>query len=368
MSTATLEPLPHQTEKYRGQYSLTTLLRKAGQHNPKSKTTGMVDGLEMEVSQELARRTGIAPRGVLIPLDAPVFPRSAMNLERRDLTSTSGAGSVAARTDGVALIDLLRSKSVVQTLGARVVTIAEGNLRLPRRTSGASITWLAEGSAASESNPTFDAVTLAPKTAGGYVDTSRAMLASQGALVAILIGDLVAALSTALDGVALSGGGANEPVGVRGTPGIQTLALGVNGAAPTWANVVEMERLLGVAGADIGRLGWAATPAARSKFRRTERAAGSGLVWDGNAMVDMPALATTGLPANLTKGTGTALSSLILGNWDDLVIGVWGAIDILVDPYRFVIDGGVRIHAFLSCDVAVRHPESFIVANDLITT
>ncbi len=104
-------------------------------------------------------------------------------------------------------------------------------------------------------------------------------------------------------------------------------------------------------------------------MRRTEKAPGNGFLWgDNDAMLGSPAMATTGLPANLTKGTGTNLASLVLGNFDDLILGIWGgAVDILVDPYRFSTSGGIRVHAFLSVDIKLRHAASFIVADDLVT-
>jgi hypothetical protein len=103
-------------------------------------------------------------------------------------------------------------------------------------------------------------------------------------------------------------------------------------------------------------------------LRRTEKSAGSGIIWDDDRMAGMPAVATTGLPNNLTKGTGTELSALVLGNFEDLVIPIWGAVDVLVDPYKFTSAGVVRVTAFLSLDVALRHAASFVLCSDIVTT
>jgi hypothetical protein len=139
MSTATLDPqiddpLPHQAPGGKGRYSLGKALRQAAEVGG-SRTTGKLDGLELEVSQELARRSGKPPQGFYLPMDAPIFRQA----EHRDLTSSTGTGAVATRTDSARLIDLLRAKSVLGTLGARFPVVGTGNLRLPRRTATAAV-------------------------------------------------------------------------------------------------------------------------------------------------------------------------------------------------------------------------------------
>ena len=77
---------------------------------------------------------------------------------------------------------------------------------------------------------------------------------------------------------------------------------------------------------------------------------------------------TNNVPSNLTKGSGTDLSALIFGNFSDLIIGKWGAVDVLVDPYSLGTTGAVRVIVFSDVDVAVRHAESFAAILDMITT
>jgi HK97 family phage major capsid protein len=52
------------------------------------------------------------------------------------------------------------------------------------------------------------------------------------------------------------------------------------------------------------------------------------------------------------------------GNFDDLLVGFWSGLDILVDPYAGATSGNVRIIAMQTCDVAVRHAVSFCLGND----
>ena len=73
------------------------------------------------------------------------------------------------------------------------------------------------------------------------------------------------------------------------------------------------------------------------------------------------------MPSNLTKGSGSALSALLFGNWSDLLIGEWGAIDLLVDPYTNADSGQVRVVAFSFVDIAVRHAQSFAAVSDIVS-
>jgi len=77
---------------------------------------------------------------------------------------------------------------------------------------------------------------------------------------------------------------------------------------------------------------------------------------------------STQVPSDLTKGTGTALSAIIFGNWNDLMIGQWGGLDIVVDPYTLATTNMLRVVANSWWDVALRHPESFAAMVDAVTT
>ena len=81
-----------------------------------------------------------------------------------------------------------------------------------------------------------------------------------------------------------------------------------------------------------------------------------------------PVALSNHVPSNLTKGSGTNLSAVLFGNWSDLIIAEWGVVDLLIDPYSNSATGAVRVVAFMDCDVAVRHADSFAAIQDAITT
>ena len=172
---------------------------------------------------------------------------------------------------------------------------------------------------------------LAPHTAGNVVDVTRRLVTESPGVEANVIEDLARGLGVETDRVGLAGSGSSgEPTGLLADAAVNVYALGTNGAALGYADCVELERLVGVANADAAagaRLGWATTPNGRAKLRQTEVTTGTGrFVWKASdTILGRPAVATSNLPADLTKGTGTALSALIYGNFADLVIALWGA-------------------------------------------
>ena len=58
-----------------------------------------------------------------------------------------------------------------------------------------------------------------------------------------------------------------------------------------------------------------------------------------------------------------AAGDVYFGNWSDVLIGMWGGLDIVVDPYTASTTGTVRIVAMQSVDVAVRNAVSFCLGD-----
>jgi len=74
------------------------------------------------------------------------------------------------------------------------------------------------------------------------------------------------------------------------------------------------------------------------------------------------------VPSNLTKGTASGIcSAIIFGNFADLIIGMWGGLDLMVDPYSNSTSGTVRVVALQDVDVAVRNAVSFSAMKDALT-
>ncbi len=270
-------------------------------------------------------------------------------------------------------IDMLRNRMVVRRAGATVLSGLVGDVTIPRQTSGATAFWVAESGSPVETRQGTDQVALNPKTVGAFTDISRRLLLQSSIDVENFVrSDLATVIALAIDLAALHGTGvANQPRGIASTPGIGVVVGGANGAVPSWAHVVALETAAAIANADVGALSYITNARVRGRMKQTQKLAAtdSVMLWETNAspLNGYPVHVTNQVASDLTRGTGTGLSAIFFGNWSDLMIGHWGTLDILVDPYTGGTAGTVRVIALQDVDVAVRMPASFSVMLDAIT-
>ena len=253
------------------------------------------------------------------------------------------------------------------------MTGLNGNLAIPRQTGGATAYWVAEGVAPTESQQAFDQVGLTPKTVAAFTDFSRKLLLQSSLDIENFVrADLATVLALELDRAAVNGSGSgSEPRGILNTSGIGAVAGGTNGLAPTWANIVALETAVANANAAVNNLGYLTNTKVRGQLKGTEKWSTSGNpIWQdsSNPLNGYKAGVSNQVPSNLTKGTSSGICSAILfGNFADLIIGMWGSLDVLVNPYILSGTGSVRIEVFQDTDIAVRHPESFSAMKDALT-
>jgi len=332
--------------------------------NPSDAAAQKAAAFERECSEAVSAKMGKAARGFYVPFE----------VQQRDLNvTTASAGGNLVATDLLtgSFIDILRNAMVIDRMGARMLTGLVGNIAIPKQTGAATSYWVAESGAPTESQQTFGQVTMSPKTVGAYTDISRRLILQSSMDVEGMVQtDLATVLGLAIQQAAISGtGSSNQPSGIL-TRVTASVAGGENGAAPTWANIIELETDVAVANADVGTLGYLTNAKVRGKLKGTSKVSGeNGFIWEGG---DTPlngyrAGVTNAVPSNLTKGTGENLSAIIFGNFADLMIGMWGGLDLMVDPYSNSTSGTVRVVALQDVDVALRNVESFATMVDAIT-
>lgn len=329
-------------------------------------------GFEFECSAAALSRGHQAAQGAThrIPVDvlAAGFGRD-LNVG----TATAGGHTVATELRSDAFIDLLRNQMAMEQLGMTTLTDLNGNIAIPRQTGGATAYWVAESGTTTESQQAFDQVALTPKTVGAFTDMSRQLLLQSSISVEQLVrSDLAAILALELDRAAINGSGSsNQPRGILNTSGIGSVAGGTNGLAPSYDHIVDLESAVANANAAAGNLGYLTNTKVRGKLKKTQRFTGTNgdPVWERDNMLNGYKTAVSNqVPSNLTKGTSTAVCSAIMfGNWADMLMGLWGGLDVLVNPYINSGTGTVRIEVFQSADIACRHPESFAAMVDALT-
>lgn len=358
------------TEREAKRFSLVRAL--AALANPKERKFQEAAAFEMECSRAVADKIGRAAQGIFVPMD----------VQRRDLTvgtTTAGGHTVATDLLSGSFIEVLRNRLALIRAGATFMDGLVGNIAIPRQTGAATAYWVSESGAPTESQQAFDQVTMSPKTVGAFTDISRKLLLQSSISVEQFVqNDLSRVLGLEIDRVGINGSGTSpEPRGVLNTSGIGSVAGGTNGAAPTWANIVELWSDVATANADFGTTGFLTNSKVVGKLMTTEKASGTaqfvcpgfpdanGLTAFGGAR----AVVSNQVPSNLDKGTSTGVCSAItFGNWADLIVAMWGALDLTVDPYTGSTSGTVRVVALQDVDVAVRHAESFSAMLDALTS
>lgn len=340
--------------------------------NPTDRKAQDASKFEREVSDAFGAKFGKAAQGFFVPLE----------VQRRDLlvgTATAGGHTVDTLLLAGSFIDVLRNKMMVMRMGAQVLGGLTGSIAIPRQTGGATAFWVAESGSPTESQQAFDQVTMNPKTLGAFTDISRKLLLQSSLDIEMFVqNDLATVTALEIDRAAIAGTGAsNQPTGILNTAGIGDVAGGTNGAAPTWAHLVELWSDIANANADFGAMGMLTNAKFVGKLMNTLKG-GSNTEFvirdfpDANGFVNASGLRTgvsNQVPSNLVKGTsGAVCSAAINGNWNDLIIGQWGSLDLIVDPYTASTSGTVRVVALQDVDIAIRHPESFAAMKDALTT
>ena len=312
-----------------------------------------LDGAEAEYNSEMARRNGRPAQGIYMPMRA---------LERRVNTTTSADDLVGTDHRGDQYIEPLRNALLARRLGVRVLSGLRGNVSIPKAGNSTVAGWVAENSALTPSDMTFGNVGLTPKHVGALSEMSRQLIQqSDPSIEALLRDDLSFQIAKAIDSALIEGGGSNEPDGVIATLGSANGSL----ATPTWAQVLAIIEGVETANA-LGSHNWLISPAGKAKLRATLKVsgdAGAGFLMEGNTLGDYAVHTTNQLPAPDSNGA----SSAIFGDWSQVLLGVWSELDILVNPYSETAytKGNVLIRAMATCDIAIRHEEAFVWADDV---
>ena len=335
---------------------------------------GKLDGIEGEVHEELKRAMqGCEYRGgVLIPLDHAPNPELAT---RAMDSKTLGAGAEVVFDQPGSLISILRNRTCIVPLGATVLPGLTGPVPMPSQTGATTAYWRPENAGADVAGSaiTFGSRTLSPKTLMSQTAFSRQLLAQASLdMENLVLSDIGAVNSLALDKAGIHGLGADgEPCGVYKSP--EVLSTDVNGI-PAYTDIIGLESKIADANADNGSLAWLTTPLMAAKLMTALEMAnvGTSFVWKGNfregtmggyrAMASTNVSKTMGIAdatvANDIVSGGTA-HGMIFGNWSDLLIGLWAAMELTVDPYTLAGQGLIKVTSFQMVDVMLRRGVSF---------
>jgi HK97 family phage major capsid protein/HK97 family phage prohead protease len=321
--------------------------------NPSDRRLREAAAFEFEVSEAAAARYGRGAQGVMLPTDILGV------WGKRDLNTSDDNEIVATNLLANEFIDVLRNSSSVMQAGARMLPGLQGNVAIPKKTAASASGWIStEGGAAGESEPTFGTVSLTPKNIGAFTDMTRQLiLQSTPAIEQLVRDDLTQALALAIDKGALEGSGSSgQPTGILNTSGVNK-PTAFAAAVPTFAEMVALETAIAEDNALFGNLAYITDAATYGGLKTKAKDAGSGMfVLEGGQANGY----------NVIRTQQATAGNVYFGNFADCMIGMWGGLDLTVDPYTASTTGTVRIVALQTVDVALRNPVSFAYNNDTV--
>ena len=361
------------TDKEKRDYSLVRAIRAQVTGNWKDA------GFERECSEAIAKRTGKDTAGFFMPLNIRAASGTAYAVGTAG-SGTTGGTMVATNLLASEFIEVLRNKARVVQLGARMLTGLVGNVDIPRQTSATSTYWVTEGADITEAEAAFDKISLSPKTVGARSQMTRNMMMQSTPDIEMVVrNDLAAQLALAIDLAAIAGtGSAGQPTGILNTAGIGSVVGGTNGAAITIDHLIDLETSVTASNAPEDNLAYLTNAKLIGALKKLKSTTGQYL-WTGSDMGQR-----SGTPGEIngytvarsnqvsstgTKGTSSGVCSTVLfGNWNELIIGEWGVLEILPNPYGSGYNNGsVDIRALQSVDLGVRHAKSFAAMTDALT-
>ncbi len=344
---------------------------------------GTLDGFEREVSDEIAKRYGKQPRdgAFFMPSNLRVnrglgllglqgFNRYGAPLQVRSLSTASGEGAATVFTEAGDFIDILRNRTLVIQMGAQFLGGLSSPVGLPKQTAASTASWVTESPASpvGDSQIAFGQVSLTPKTLQASTAYTRQLVVQSSLDVENLVrNDLALQHAIAIDRAAINGTGTSgEPRGILNTSGIGAVAIGTNGGAPTNDTVIDLETAVGDANADIGTMGYLTTPVIKGRLKKTQQfSSTNGMpIWMGSEVNGYRAEASKNVPRGLQKGTSTDCHAIIFGVFETLLIGEFGAVEVITDPYSRKKFGEIEVTTFQLVDVALRYPEAFAACVD----
>jgi hypothetical protein len=156
----------------------------------------------------------------------------------------------------------------------------------------------------------------------------------------------------------LFGKGGAEPLGLANTDGRNGVTY--SGAA-TWAKVVESETAVASSNGDLGSMGFILSAAARGRWKSIAKAANYPVfLADNNQANGYPIFATNQIPSTASP----IANQSFFGVWSEIIMGTWGGLDVIVNPYSSDAEGQVIITITMLADIGIRHPASFCVSTD----
>lgn len=311
------------------------------------------------------------------------FNDAEMAREFKALSATvpSDGGYLVPEVYASEIIELLYPATVIFSLGARRLGMSNGNMNIPKTKSGSRAMFVGENRAIPKSAPGFGNLKLSAKKLTALIPMSNDLLRSTNFDNDVIVGqDITKQMALGVDYGALQGkGGEFQPVGItenKGVLNIDATKLDTDYASSAGVLTAMFPNYLVAAvlknNVLAGSLGFVFNTSVEQYFKNLRDQVGGFIFAEEmnkqHTLVGYPYRTT-----NLLETVG-GKTKIIFGDWNDLVIGEQGALEIETSREgTWTDETGTLVSAFEhdqtlvrainNVDAGLRHDESFAVAD-----
>lgn len=322
---------------------------------PQNRRAQDAAAFEFEASEAAQQSMGRTSSGIMVPVDV---------LTRTLNTSTSGTNPgdtggflIDTTLATQSFIEMLRNRAILLSLGTPMGGLI-GNLDIPGQTGSGNVFIVGEDQDVGEGSIDTGLVKMSPTTIGVFGRVTRRMMQQSSMDVEMQFrSSLATDLALGIDHYGFYGDGVgNNPLGVVNTTGINAVVFADQ--QPTYQELIEMETEVALDNALVSNVRYVGNSRFRGHCKSTEMFPGTSgrPIWNDGS--------PNGYEAEITNQFTTG--DVLFGNLADVMIGLWGALDILVDPYTQSLSGTRRIVLHQDFDVALRRKESFCLGRDAV--
>jgi len=293
-----------------------------------------LDGVEKEMHQQAvneARAAGHTVNGLGIP---------ASMLESRAAEGVTETGSAIAPTSVSSYVDAMRESSVFGKVGATILNGLSANTIIPI-TGTSTVNWETEVATTTEGGQGFGKVTLSPNRLSSFVDISKQLLLQSGSgAEAAIMKDLGRAVAQKIDtAIFTTAGVTGAPDSIGEAANInEFIEATYNAGTSVVADMVTAQGVLAQAGGLDGNLAYVASPHLMGQIKTGAQVDNVLAALQGNSVAGYPCYFTNGC-----TGVANTSGDFYFGDFSKLFIGLFGGLDIVIDPYTQAASGSTRI-------------------------
>ena len=340
-------------------FSISKFLRQAA--------NGNLDGIEAEMAEEGKREFQEVKPGA----DGFFLPSAMLRNYYYTNATEDGYGDAFKEQVALSYDGKLRGMMLGEKLGVRYINGLRGNVAIV--TGGADAAWVAEEGAATKAKPAYTKKVLSPKRLQVLQGITYDLLhQSTKDVDRLIMEDMVKAHAAALDAAIFAGtGSSGQPTGVLNASGINSIYTNdaSHAAAVTYAKLVQMETEVGEDNGLLDEtLAYVFNAKIQGKLKTIPQIDGYPYYLMNDGKVNgYPCFMTNAIPTASFSGTSNC-SSALFGPWSQVLVGGWGGLQFILDPFTAKNKGVLEITAIAYHDVLVRHAAAFCALLGITTS